>query len=607
MQGDEQDMANKLNYGGRQTVAVIGARLSAAIIGLALLFCMLFTRSGQAQQLTADVIGTVSDPTGAVVPNATVKITNLGTHEGRVATTNEQGQYTFSLLQVGDYSVYAEASGFKSVEFPKFTLTVGERRRVDVALAVGAQTDVVQVTSEPPALESDSTTLGSTIETQSVQDLPTQGRNYYTLVQLAPGANQGPANGVSSGNRPDDRRQASEVSVNGQSDARNNNLLDGMDNNTRSYNIVIIRPSIDAIQEVNVSTNSYPAEMGNTAGAAVNVLTRSGTNDFHGTAYEYIRNDALDASDFFALSKPKYNQNQFGGSLGGPIVRDKTFFFADAEDLRVVQGATSTVTVPTLYEQQNPGDFSDVGGPVVPSAFINPSGLALFKLYPNPTTTGSANNFTASPNRTQFGLTTDGRVDHVFSPKDSMFARFSFNNVTTLTPSILPEKNGIYPGGNVFGFQGTAYETAYNGLLSYTHIFTPNLIAQAKFGVTRFINNYSTLNEGTNVSQNLGIPNINVSSTTTGLSAIYPLGYASLGDSTYLPDDQVTNNIQEAGSISYTRGRHTFKAGASLIRRQLNQTYAGSYPLGFFYIRLCPRSSLSHDECGSEPAHRPYA
>lgn len=585
---DEQHACKEHSYLSIHRRAAENARLFATIVCLGVLLCGLITRSSRAQQLTADVVGTVLDPSGATVPNATIKITNTGTQSTRVATTNAQGEYTFSLLQVGNYSVHAEASGFKSFELAGFTLTVGERRRVDVALTVGAQSDVVQVSTEPPALESDSTTLGTTLGTQSVQDLPTQGRNYYTLVDLAPGANQGPSNGSSSGNRPDDRRQASEVSVNGQSDSRNNNLLDGMDNNTRQGNIVILRPSIDAIQEVSVSTNSYPAELGNTAGAAINVLTKSGTNNFHGSAYEYIRNDALDASDFFAVTKPKYIQNQFGGSLGGPIIRDKTFFFADAEDLRVVQGTTSTVTVPTLYEQQHPGDFSDVGGPVLPTAAINATGLALFNLYPTPTNSGTANNFTSSPNRTQFGLTADGRIDHSFSAKDSMFARFSYNNASTLTPSILPKKNGIYPGGSTFGFEGNADESAYNGMLNYTHIFTPNLIGQAKASYTRFINNNSNLNHGTNVSENLGIPNVNVSPLTSGLSAIYPLGYASLGDGAYIPVNYTVNNFQEAGSVSYSRGRHTLKMGLSLLRRQLNENYAGAYPLGFFVFGYAP-------------------
>ena len=237
--------------------------------------------------------GRVTDPQGAVVPNARVSITNEGTQEVRQDVTDRQGEFAFNLLALGSYKAQVDAPGFKTVEIPAFALSVGERHRLDVQMQLGAQSEQVVVTSEAAALQTDQSGLGQTLDSQAVQDLPTEGRNLYSLVQLAPGANAGPANGVSSGQRPDDRRQASEVSANGQSDSRNNNLLDGMDNNSRIGNIIVVRPSIDAIQELNVQTNSYPAEAGNVAGAVVNMLTKSGTNDYHGTAYEYIRNDFM--------------------------------------------------------------------------------------------------------------------------------------------------------------------------------------------------------------------------------------------------------------------------------------------------------------------------
>ena len=368
---------------------------------LAIAASLIFSVNAQAQQVTADVVGRVSDQTGAVVPNATVVITNVGTQETREAVSNGQGEFTFNLLQIGSYKVQVAAANFKTVDVPDFPLIVGERHRLDIQLEVGVQSDRVVVTSEAAALQTDSASLGQTLESQAVQDLPTEGRNLYSLVQLAPGASSGPANGVSSGQRPDDRRQASEVSANGQSDSRNNNLLDGMDNNSREGNIIVVRPSIDAIQELSVLTSSYPAEVGNVAGAVVNMLTKSGSNGFHGTAYEYLRNDLFDGRDYFSggLPKPELRQNQFGGSVGGPIRRDMTFFFADAEELRKVRSQTTTATVPTLYEEENPGDFTDnASSPsFVPSYLIDPAGLALFKLYPKPTNTGIVNNFTPRP------------------------------------------------------------------------------------------------------------------------------------------------------------------------------------------------------------------
>ncbi len=546
-----------------------------------------------AQQVTADAIGRVTDPSGAIVPGAQVAITNAGTHEVRRTTTDSQGEFTFNLLQLGSYTVQVDVAGFKTVAIPPFALSVGERRRLDVQMQVGAQTEQVVVTSEAPALQTDSASLGQTLENQSVQDLPTEGRNLYSLVQLAPGANSGPANGVSSGLRPDDRRQSSEVSANGQSDSRNNNLLDGMDNNSREGNVIVVRPSIDAVQELAVLTSSYPAEVGNVAGAVVNMLTKSGTNAFHGTGYEYLRNDIFDGRDYFSggTPKPELRQNQFGGSVGGPIRRDKTFFFADAEELRRVHGGTTTTTVPTLYEEKHPGDFTDnASSPAfVPSYLIDPVGLALFKLYPAPTSSGIVNNFTASPNSTQYAFTADARVDQHFGSKDLLFGRFSYNKADTLTPGLFPAVGGVQPGGNVYGFEGTAHEKAMNVLLDYTHIFNPNLILELKDSYTRFVNNYVTLNEGNNVSQTLGVSNVNVNSQTTGLTAIYPIGYASIGDSTYEPNNQTYNTFHEAAIVSYSRGTHSVKAGASLIRRQLDSDGGSPYPLGIFYFLYVPQ------------------
>ena len=555
------------------------------LLGLAALHS--FSALVVAQQVTADAVGRVTDPTGAVVQKAKVAIINDGTHEIRKTVTNEQGDYSFNLLQIGSYKVRVEAVGFKTTEVPVFPLQVGERHRIDVQMTVGEQSEEVTVTTEAPALETDSASVGQTLESQAVQDLPTQGRNLYSLVQLAPGASAGPASGVSSGQRPDDRRQASEVSANGQSDSRNNNLLDGMDNNSRVGNIIIVRPSIDAVQELSVLTSSYPAEAGNVAGAVVNMLTKSGANDFHGTAYEYLRNDMFDGRDYFSAGtpKPELRQNQFGESIGGPIRHDKTFFFADAEDFRKIRGGTTTTTVPTLYEKQHLGDFTDSSDPAtVPPYMIDPVGKALFNLYPAPTKSGIINNFTASPKGTQYVFTADARVDHHFGTNDLMFGRYSYNKADTLTPGLFPAVNGIQPGGNIYGFEGTAHQTAMNGMLDYTHIFKPNLILELKDAYTRYINQYVTLNEGNNVSTKLGVSNINVNSATTGLTDVYPIadGYASLGDSTYEPNTTVFNDFQEAAILSYSKGTHSIKAGVSLMRRQLNENSEGVYPVGNF-------------------------
>ncbi|MGA8027072.1 MAG: hypothetical protein WB992_07990, partial [Bryobacteraceae bacterium] len=211
-----------------------------------------------------------------------------------------------------------------------------------------------------------------------------------------------------------------------------------------------------------VLTNSYPAEYGRTAGAIVNVITKSGSNDFHGSLFEYFRNDIFDARDFFAITKPEYRQNQFGGSLGGPIVKNRTFFFGDVEETRIVQGQTETSTVPTLFEEQNPGNFSDIGGPIIPAQGINPVSLSLFKLYPAPNRPGTFNNYNSNPAKTQFATATDERVDHRFNDNNSIFVRYSYNPVTTFVPGAFPtaSSNGITVNPSPDLFAGPSKTTA---------------------------------------------------------------------------------------------------------------------------------------------------
>jgi len=278
-----------------------------------------------AQSSTADIIGTVTDDSGAIVQNADVTVENISTHEMRHGKTGQSGEFTFTLLPVGTYSLKVEETGFSTYEASSINVEVGDRRRIDAHLTVGSASQKVEVTTAPSVLQTDNSTIGTTVGQEAVQSLPTNGRNFMDIVQLVPGANPGTANSISGGTRPDDRRLSSAVSVNGQSTMVNTQLLDGLDNNERVIGTIGVRPSIDAIQEFRVETNLYTAEVGRTAAGVINILTKSGTNTFHGSAYEFIRNDALDATEFFASSKPPFRQNQFGGSVGGPVLHDKLF------------------------------------------------------------------------------------------------------------------------------------------------------------------------------------------------------------------------------------------------------------------------------------------
>jgi len=523
----------------------------------------------RAQQTTADVVGTVQDSSGAVVAGANVTIENHGTNEVRSSQTNPQGEYIFTLLPIGHYTVKVDAPGFKSFIVPDLALAAGDRARVDAALQLGQQSETIEVTAQPAALQTDSSILQDTVTEKAVQDLPVNGRNFVTLAQVTAGANSGPPDGISSGTRPDDRRPTASVSVNGQGDLLNNQLLDGLDNNERNIGTIGVRPSIDAIAELRVQSNLYSADVGRTAGGVINILTKSGTNSFHGSAYEYLRNDALDARDFFALSSPEYRQNQFGGSIGGPIRKNKTFFFADVEELRMVQGQVNTTTVPTAYEEAHPGDFSDIGGPVIPSFLIDPIGAKYFALYPTPNRPGAFNNYTSAFNEIQNNTTFDSRVDHHIDDNDALFARFSRNSTYTLVPGAFPEVDGVQPGGNVLGFSGPSNEGVSNAQLNYTRVFSPQLLMELKAGFSRIAINTYQLDDGTNDSDKFGLNGVNVNSDTSGLAPMYVAGYAGLGDSPYLPIHDINNTFQYNGSVVYTRGNHSLKVGATLIRRQL--------------------------------------
>jgi hypothetical protein len=481
--------------------------------------CLLWAGMAAAQVDTGDIVGTVTDAGGAVIPQATVSVTNVATGITAKAQTDEAGNYTFTLLQVGGYTVDVQAAGFKRFSSKGLVIAAADRARVDAHLEIGETTQTVTVEAATPALQSDSSTVGTLLTTQAVEDLPLNGRNVINLVTLSAGVTQGMQNSFSSGTRPDDRRPTSSFSANGSSDVVNNNMIDGVDNNERIIGTIGVRPSIDAIQEVKVQTSLYTAEVGRSAGAVVDLITKSGGNAFHGSVYEFLRNDILDARSFFAPAsagaKPELRQNQFGGSVGGPIRKNKTFFFGDYEGFRQIKGETFSGQVPTLAEQNsvtsgNGLDLTDINGPVIPAKCFDPVGLALFKMYPKPTSSNvTGNNYTRSPGRTQFGTTFDGRVDQHINDRNNLWGRYSFNDFTTFTPTLLPAVGGIYPGdayGPGYSFPGTAKERRQDIVVVYTRTITQNLVLELKAAYLRSAINSGALNSGTGIAEKLGSP-----------------------------------------------------------------------------------------------------
>lgn len=558
-----------------------------------------------AQLTTADIIGSVTDASGAVVPNATVNLKSLATNQTRTVTTDASGNYTFTLLQPGHYSITVTTNGFKSTTVADLGVEAGDRARNDVKLQLGNVNESVSVEAQTPLLQSENATVSSTVTAQAVQDLPLNGRNFVQLVQIVPGANEGPGNGLTSGGRPDDRRQTSSFSVNGQDDTLNNFVIDGFDNNERVIGTSGVRPNVEGIQEISVQTNSYAPEAGRTAGGVVNIVTKSGTNSFHGSVYEYFRNDALDARQVLQSTgrKPELRQNQYGGSFGGPIFKDRTFFYGDYEGYRQVSGVTYQSTVPTLDEYNN---INSIGGGS-PQALvaagngtagnpIDPIALNYLKLFPAPNAGAAGaltNNYIISPNKTQYSNLFDVRIDHHFNANNLFFGRYTYNKVDTNTPAALGTRNGLDVSGGRYIFAGPATNGAQQYAFDYTHIITPNLLLDLKAGFTRINNLSLPLNYGKNADTQVGFgSNMNFTALANNLTPIGFGPFSDIGDGAYVPLQDIDNTYQYAAIVSYTRGNHTLRGGASFIRRQARNVQsafpAGQYGFGLTTDNCAP-------------------
>jgi len=632
--------------------------LIACLIPLLVLAVGVVPSSLHAQAGNADLLGTVTDSTGAVITNATVTAHNLATGIDRVVTTNAKGDYVATLLPNGHYLLKVEAQGFKIFTIASFTLESGDRLRMDAKLQPGTVTEEIKVEATTEAvLQTDSATVTNTIDEKATQDLPLNNRNIQGALALMPGIVQSGTSG--SGLSVSDRRPSVDVSVNGQLSTYNNNLIDGFDNNERNNGFAGVRPSIDGIQEMKVDTSVFRAEVGRAGGGAINLITKSGTNSFHGSAFEYLRNEALDANGYLfgnTSEKGRYRQNIYGGNIGGPVWlpklyngHNKTFFFFDFEKGDLHQGTPTLVTLPTTYELQNAGDFTDLQGfcsngpPGSPSAYfpavnlnegfdsnaldpgynlgtlyVNPTAKKLWSLIPqNLTKTAGAqltsgtcngydykyvtpNNYVSTAPQTQNTKTWSVRIDHHISDKDQIFGRFADNPVYTYFPGYFPQVTqaaidagiystdakdyiGIYPGGNNNKFPGPSNTISRNVQLDYVHIFNANMIGDLKAGYSRVSIITLPLNYGIGAAEKLGIPYVHYSSIpSTDVLPIWDLGNFQLGSSNAVPSYSVNNNFQYAGSLTYTHGSHTFKFGASVIRRQLldftNQEGGGSFP-----------------------------
>ncbi len=523
-----------------------------------------------AQTHRASLRGTVYDPNRAAIPNANVSVTSIATGEVRRTTSDGNGEYGISSLPAGVYQVEVEISSFQK-HTERIELLVNQDQRLDVTLSPSGPT-VPEIDSIYNAqLKKDSASIGTVIENRQIVGLPLDGRNFFELSLLVPGAVP-PAQGSAGSARGDFA-----FSVNGAREDANNFLLDGVYNIDPKLNTFGVRPSVDAIREFEMLTSTYDASFGRNPGAQVNVILNSGSNDFHGSLFEFHRNAALDARNFFAPAsepKPKYIRNQFGGAIGGPIKRNRTFFFADYEGTRSREGITRVTNVPTAEERA--GNFSQslfgvptnpfTGLPfdngVIPEFFINPVGRAIAALYPLPNRNVPFQNFVSSPILRDDNDSFDVRVDHNLNDQADLTFRYSFGDRNLFEPFTGPSFS-LIPG-----FGDTVKRRSQNGMVAFTLVLTPNLVNESRGAFSRVA--ASVRQEASVLNSEVGLPAISPRERDLGLSFITVTGFSPLGDEGNNPQNSVTNVYQFLNNTSYVSGNHLIKFGVDLRFSQQN-------------------------------------
>ena len=523
-----------------------------------------------AQTWRGSITGIISDASQARIPAVNVTLTQEETNRKRVGQADAQGEYTFSALAPGAYRLEITKENFRS-QTQQLTLNVNELARVDVMLQPGSKGERAEVTGVIDSLKTETVSLGAVIDQRSVRALPLDGRNFYELSLLAPGtapAAQGSAGSV---------RGDFAINVNGAREDANNFLLDGVYNGDPKLNGVGVTPPVDAIREFEVLTHTYDASFGRNAGGQINVVLNSGTNAIHGTVWEFFRNAALDETNHFAPREetPRYQQNQYGFSIGGPIIKNRTFFFGDYEGRQTREGITRITNVPTALERT--GDFSRTPNPPIdlftqqpfpgnriPAERIHPVGRSIAALYPLPNRDVPGQNYISSPVLRDRTHHFDTRLDHRFGESSEFALRYSCADRSLFEP---------FAGtsfARVPGFGNDVPRRAQNVMASETHVFTPNWINEARIGFNRVAMGVYQQNQDRNLNREVGLPEPWLNSRSQGLSFLSLPGYSPLGDEYNNPQRGVTNTYQVVDQASYSAGRHYLKFGGEVRLLQQN-------------------------------------
>ena len=559
---------------------------------LAVLVCTSGVRM-DAQGTGASITGTLRDATGAVVPGATVKSSSIESGRDWTTLSNEVGIYNLPALPPGQYTVSVEAAGFKRMVTNAITLEVNQIARVDLTLEVGAVADTVAVSGIAPLLQTENSQVGNVVTGTTTLGLPLNGRNFSQLTLLAPGVVTYDTTSYTDGSRSG---SGGRPLVNGNRAQANNFRLDGFDANESEDNLIAYYPSVDAIQEFILITTNPPAEFGNSMGAIINTTLKSGTNAYHGDLFDFLRNDQMDSNTWFGAAtgqpRPHFSQNIFGGTFGGPIRKNRLFFFVDYQGWRRGKGLTSTVrtVIPTAWRS---GDFTSLNkqlynpltqttvtasdgsvtvvrqpfpGNQIPASLINPVARNLFAhpdIYPLPLLPQNANNWNGAGRQQITDNQGDAKLDYKISEKDSLSGRFSMGqrDATTIDAErINPQTPDITP-------------TRSAGIL-WTRIFSPHVINEARVAFNRFHDTQLVGDTGNigNFAQLVGIPNINVVG--PGFPQITFADASQIGNSGG-QSVAADNTFQYGDSVTINHGRHIIKTGFELLRYQENR-FVGS-------------------------------
>jgi hypothetical protein len=547
--------------------------VGAVFIALVLLFGAVPTTLW-AQEITATILGTVTDVTGAAVPGAKVTITNEGTGTVRTTTTDSTGNYTVKLLPVGVYSVQVEASGFQTFQRRGIELQINQSALVNISLKPGTLLQKVTVVENVSQLQTTEATIGKVMPHMSITQLPLNGRNYIQLGVLQPGVSQITPNLSKSGSgAAADQGYA----VNGLRTQANVFLIDGALNTDMFFTSSVLKPAPDSIQEFKILTNDYSAEFWG-GGSVVNLVLKSGTNSYHGTAWEFLRNDIFDARNYFSPTVPPLKQNQFGVGVGGPLSiprlyngHNRTFFYVYYEGFRNRQGITENATVPSPLERK--GDFSESSvQPIDPSTGqpfandivpINDLSAQLLALYP----TTAGNTFSASPSQSSDNDSIGFRIDHHISESDILWGHYLYEDIRTVQPFV--------PfGALVPGFPGESLQKPQTINISETHTFSPNLLNQAWVSFVRLNFAAPTFTRRDKLSS-FGFTYPSTAPAYETIPAIFISGLSPLGNPQG-PGIRITNTYEFRDDVSYVHGRHDMKMGADFRNTRYNIAFGSN-------------------------------